>query len=425
MSQETITPAPAKKRLLSLDVLRGITIAGMILVNNPGTWSHIYAPLRHAAWNGCTPTDLVFPFFVFCMGIAMYISHKKTSHALTWPVAQKVITRGLLIVIIGWALSWLGMFLGQITQEGTTLLHAVWTYPIENIRILGVFPRLGLVSIFGGLLMLAAKPKNCPWVAAVLMIIYCIMQSVTNSFELNAANMESIVDLKLLGDNHIYHMKNAAGERIAFDPEGVLSTIPCVAHVLIGAWMGHLIMNVKDIWGKVTRLLLAGAVMMILGFLLDYAYPINKSMWSASYILVTCGLASSLLAILTWILDIRLPERNMLEPTTKTGKAIKWFANSWYKFFECFGVNPLFIFCLSAIAVYVMRSIKFTYEVSLCSCGDLTIVGDYNVWSFWYKVCMQPLFGNEGGSLACALSLVCVLWGIAYLLYRKKIYIKL
>ena len=138
MSQELLTPAPAKKRLLSLDVLRGITIAGMILVNNPGTWSHIYAPLRHAAWNGCTPTDLVFPFFVFCMGIAMYISHKKTSHALTWPVAQKVITRGLLIVIIGWALSWLGMFLGQITKEGITLLQAVWTYPIEHIRILGV-----------------------------------------------------------------------------------------------------------------------------------------------------------------------------------------------------------------------------------------------------------------------------------------------
>ena len=117
MSQETLTSAPAKKRLLSLDVLRGITIAGMIMVNNPGTWAHIYAPLRHAAWNGCTPTDLVFPFFVFCMGIAMYISHKKTNHALTLPVAQKIITRGLLIVIIGWALSWFGMFIGQITKE--------------------------------------------------------------------------------------------------------------------------------------------------------------------------------------------------------------------------------------------------------------------------------------------------------------------
>ena len=442
MSQETLTAAPVKKRLLSLDVLRGITIAGMILVNNPGTWSQIYSPLRHAAWNGCTPTDLVFPFFVFCMGIAMYISHKKTDHMLTWSVSRKIITRGLLIVLIGWALSWFGMFLGQATKAETwellrfvnayysgdfidtlqvkiktffdTLYQIGWVYPIGRIRILGVFPRLGIVSIFGGLLLLAAKPKNCPWVAAVLMIIYCIMQSVTNSFELNAANMESIVDLKLLGDNHIYHMTNAAGERIGFDPEGVLSTIPCVAHVLIGAWMGHLIMNVKDNWGKVTRLLLAGAVMMLVGFLLDYAYPINKSMWSASYILVTCGLASSLLAILTWILDIRLPERNEKEANTKCEIATKKVANNWYKFFECFGVNPLFIFCLSAIAVYVMRSIRFEFNEQM-----------YNVWSFWYKVCMQPLFGNEGGSLACALSLVLVFWGIAYLLYRKKIYIKL
>ena len=442
MSQETLTAAPVKKRLLSLDVLRGITIAGMILVNNPGTWSQIYSPLRHAAWNGCTPTDLVFPFFVFCMGIAMYISHKKTDHMLTWSVSRKIITRGLLIVLIGWALSWFGMFLGQATKAETwellrfvnayysgdfidtlqvkiktffdTLYQIGWVYPIGRIRILGVFPRLGIVSIFGGLLLLAAKPKNCPWVAAVLMIIYCIMQSLTNSFELNAANMESIVDLKLLGDNHIYHMTNAAGERIAFDPEGVLSTIPCVAHVLIGAWMGHLIMNVNDIWSKVTRLLLAGAVMMMLGFLLDYAYPINKSMWSASYVLVTCGLASSLLGILTWILDIRLPERNEKEATTKCEIATKKVANNWYKFFECFGVNPLFIFCLSAIAVYVMRSIRFVFE------GQL-----YNVWSFWYKVCMQPLFGDKGGSLACALSLVLVFWAIAYLLYRKKIYIKL
>ena len=153
---------------------------------------------------------------------------------------------------------------------------------------------------------------------------------------------------------------------------------------------------------------------MLFGFLLDYAYPINKSMWSASYILVTCGLASSLLAILTWILDIRLPERNEKEAITTCEKATKKVANNWYKFFECFGVNPLFIFCLSAIAVYVMRSIRFEYHEQM-----------YNVWSFWYKVCMQPLFGNEGGSFACALSLVLVFWGIAYLLYRKKIYIKL
>jgi predicted acyltransferase len=410
---QTLTSPIQKKRLLSLDILRGITIAGMIMVNNPGSWSHIYAPLRHAAWNGCTPTDLVFPFFVFCMGVAMYISHSKSNFEFNWATARKTIVRGLLIILIGWALIWYGMALRQFIK-GADFATAMWTYPIANIRYLGVFPRLGLVSMLGGLLLLTFKPKRILWVSATLMLIYCILQSVTNSFELTAQNMESIVDLKILGDDHIYHMRNAAGERIGFDPEGLLSTIPCVAHVLIGAWIGNLIMTERELWGKVTRALLAGAIMMVLGFCLDYAYPINKAMWSASYVLVTCGLASSILGILTWILDIRLPQLNEVKPTTACQKVRHAVAKNWYKFFETFGVNPLFIFCLSAIAVYVMRSIRFEFNEQM-----------YNVWSFWYKVCMQPLFGDQGGSLACALSLVLVFWGIAYLLYRKKIYIKL
>ena len=414
MSQETIiTPAPAKKRLLSLDVLRGITVAGMILVNNPGTWSHIYAPLRHAAWNGCTPTDLVFPFFVFCMGVAMYISHNKSNFDFNWATARKIVVRGLLIVLIGWALSWYGMALRQLVK-GADWVTAIWSYPIENLRYLGVFPRLGIVSMLGGLLLLIFKPKRILCVSGALMLLYCILQSVTNSFELNAQNMESIVDLKLLGDNHIYHMTNAAGERIGFDPEGVLSTIPCIAHVLIGAWMGKLIMNEKDLWGKVNHALLAGAMMMILGFCLDYAYPINKSMWSASYVLVTCGLASCILGILTWILDIRLPQLNEVQPTTACQKVHHAVAKNWYKFFETFGVNPLFIYCLSTWFVITIGQIRFTVQDTA-----------YSIWGFWYRGCMQPLFGDKGGSLACALSLGLLMWSIGYILYRKKIYIKL
>lgn len=413
MSQTTLTPPVKKKRLLSLDILRGITVAGMILVNNPGSWSHIYAPLRHAAWNGCTPTDLVFPFFVFCMGVAMYISHRKTDFAFNGDTARKIVVRGLLIVLIGWALSWYGMALRQFIK-GADFVTAMWNYPIDNIRYLGVFPRLGIVSMLGGLLLLAFKPKRILWVSGTLMLIYCILQSVTNSFELTAQNMESIVDLKILGDDHIYHMRNAAGERIGFDPEGLLSTIPCIAHVLIGAWMGKLIMTEKDLWGKVTRALLAGAIMMVLGFLLDYAYPINKAMWSASYVLVTCGLASCILGILTWILDIRLPQLNEVKPTTVCQKVHHTVANNWYKFFETFGVNPLFIFCLSTWFVVTAAQIKFEYMEKT-----------YALMSFWYKVCLVPVFGDKGGSLVSALSLVLLMWAIGSILYRKKIYIKL
>ena len=410
---QTLVSSTQKKRLLSLDILRGITVAGMILVNNPGSWAHIYAPLRHAAWNGCTPTDLVFPFFVFCMGVAMYISHSKSNFELNWSTARKIIVRGLLIILIGWALSWYGMALRQFLR-GADFVTAMWTYPVANIRYLGVFPRLGLVSLLGGLLLLTFKPKRILWVSAVLMLIYSILQSVTNSFELTAQNMESIVDLKLLGDDHIYHMRNAAGERIGFDPEGVLSTITCVAHVLIGTWVGKLIMTEKDLWSKVTRALLAGAIMMILGFCLDYAYPINKAMWSASYILVTCGLASCILGILTWILDIRLPQLNEVKPTTTCTKVHHAVANNWYKFFETFGVNPLFIFCLSTWFVVTAARVRFEFHEKT-----------YNLLGFWYSECLQPLFGDKGGSLVSALSLVLLMWAIGYVLYRKKIYIKL
>ncbi len=410
---QTLTSPTKKKRLLSLDILRGITVAGMILVNNPGSWAHIYAPLRHAAWNGCTPTDLVFPFFVFCMGVAMYISHSKSNFELNWSTARKIIVRGLLIILIGWALSWYGMALRQFLR-GADFVTAMWTYPVANIRYLGVFPRLGLVSLLGGILLLTFKPKRILWVSAALMLIYSILQSVTNSFELTAQNMESIVDLKLLGDDHIYHMRNAAGERIGFDPEGVLSTITCVAHVLIGAWVGKLIMTEKDLWSKVTRALLAGAIMMILGFCLDYAYPINKAMWSASYILVTCGLASCILGILTWILDIRLPQLNEVKPTTTCAKVHHAVANNWYKFFETFGVNPLFIFCLSTWFVVTAARVRFEFHEKT-----------YNLLGFWYSECLQPIFGDKGGSLVSALSLVLLMWAIGYVLYRKKIYIKL
>jgi predicted acyltransferase len=410
---QTLTSPTKKKRLLSLDILRGITVAGMILVNNPGSWAHIYAPLRHAAWNGCTPTDLVFPFFVFCMGVAMYISHSKSNFELNWSTARKIIVRGLLIILIGWALSWYGMALRQFLR-GADFVTAMWTYPVANIRYLGVFPRLGLVSLLGGLLLLTFKPKRILWVSAALMLIYSILQSVTNSFELTAQNMESIVDLKLLGDDHIYHMRNAAGERIGFDPEGVLSTITCVAHVLIGTWVGKLIMTEKDLWSKVTRALLAGAIMMILGFCLDYAYPINKAMWSASYILVTCGLASCILGILTWILDIRLPQLNEVKPTTTCAKVHHAVANNWYKFFETFGVNPLFIFCLSTWFVVTAARVRFEFHEKT-----------YNLLGFWYSECLQPIFGDKGGSLVSALSLVLLMWAIGHILYRKKIYIKL
>lgn len=386
--------ATQSKRLLALDVLRGITIAGMITVNNPGSWAHIYAPLRHAAWNGCTPTDLVFPFFMFVMGVAMFISYRKFDYRLTWRTFGKLLYRGALLVLIGWAINWFGIFCRTLSSGGLWA-DALWNNPIARLRFMGVLPRLGIVSFLGGLCLLAFKPKRAPWVAAVLLIVYCIIIGVTHSFELTADNIVARVDVAVLGDSHMYHMGG-----IAFDPEGLLSTIPCVAHVLLGVMAGSLIMPADqkkaiDNWMKINRLFIFGSIILMAGFLLDYAFPINKSLWSASYVLVTCGLASLLLGLLIWVIDI-------------CGK------RRWSVFFESFGANPLFIFVLSGILSITMANIKFGFH------GDR-----YSVWGFWYKVCMQPLFGDKLGSLVCALSLIAVLWAIGHILYRKKIYIKL
>ncbi len=397
----------ATKRLLSLDVLRGITIAGMITVNNPGTWAHIYAPLRHAAWDGCTPTDLVFPFFMFVMGVAMTLSYKKFNYELTWKTFGKLLYRSVLLILIGWALGWFGTFCRTLSGGGE-FVDAIWNNPIARLRFMGVLPRLGWVSLFGGLCLMAFKPKNAPWVAAVLLVIYCLIIGITGSFYPTADNIVGRVDLAVLGDAHMYHIRtpkvcDMCGQplesvRIAFDPEGILSTIPCIAHCLIGCWAGTLLTRKEeeqDIQPAIKRIALFGAAILMGGFLLDYAFPINKSLWSASYVLVTCGLASLLLALLTEIIDVRGKRR-------------------WAVFFESFGVNPLFIFVLAGFLAITLANIKFTFNDDL-----------YSVWSFYYKECMKPLFGETGGSLASALTFVGILWGIAHPLYKKHIYIKL
>ena len=376
-------------RLRSLDVLRGITIAGMILVNNPGTWAHIYAPLRHATWNGCTPTDLVFPFFMFVMGVAMYISQRKRGFAMTGKTIGHLIYRSLLIVLIGWAMGWFGICCRTLSSGGEWI-DALWNNPIAKLRYMGVLPRLGWVSLFAGFLLMLSKAKYLPQIALGLLFAYCMIIGISGSFDLTEQNIISRVDRAILGEQHMYHLGG-----IAFDPEGILSTIPCIAHCLLGCYAGKLIFTTNDLRLVVIRLFIMGTIILLAGFLLDYAFPINKSLWSASYVLLTCGLASLLLALLIWIIDV-------------------CHKGEWLMPFESFGVNPLFIFVLSGLLAIIMANIRFTVG------GEM-----YSVWGFFYKRMMLPQFGENGGSLVCALIYDALMWCIAYPLYRKKIYIKI
>lgn len=270
------TKADAKPRksgrILAIDVMRGITVAGMILVNNsggPGT----YTPLEHSSWNGLTPTDLVFPFFMFIMGISTFISLRKFDFRLSAPLAWKILKRTVLIFAIGMGLAWLSLFAKGLIVEGKTLWEA--TMHFGDIRILGVLPRLAICYGIGSLLAVTLRHRWLPIVIVVTLVLYGIMLLVANGYAPDETNILSIADRAVLTDAHMYYTK-VDGVRIPIDPEGVLSTIPSIMHVMIGFWCGRLIMEIRDNRDRALRLLLVGFVLTLCGWLLSYGLPINK-----------------------------------------------------------------------------------------------------------------------------------------------------
>jgi len=390
----------SSSRLLSLDVLRGITIAGMILVNNPGSWGSIYAPLRHAQWNGLTPTDLVFPFFMFIMGVSMFLSYKKFDFKFTAQTFLKLLRRSVLLFLIGVALNWFGYFGGTLRElwtEDLTFLAKIGQAAnnFESLRILGVLQRLALVSFFGSLAVLIFKPKRALWISAILLVFYWILIVVSDSFEQNSSSLVAIIDRAVLGIRHMYTDHLPDGSAVVFDPEGVLSTLPCIAHVLIGVWAGKLISEVKENGVRIQKLFIFGTIILFFGFLFQYGFPINKKIWSSSFVLTTCGLASLLLALLIWLIDIKAKK-------------------NWSVFFESFGVNPMFIYVVAAVLSVLLGNIGFTVY------GEWVSIHAY-VYSQW----LSPVFGELMGSLLFALLFVTLNWFIGNILYKKKIFIKL
>jgi len=394
------TKKSISKRLLSLDVMRGITIAGMILVNNPGNWGSVYAPLKHASWDGLTPTDLVFPFFMFIMGVSMFLSYKKFDFKFSKQTFFKLLHRSVLLFLIGLLLNWMSLFargLSGLRTEELPILEIIWmaATDFENLRIIGVLQRLALVSFFGSLILLTIKHKRIPIFIGLILILYWILLAATDSYELNEQNVVAIIDRSILSANHLYTEHLADGSAIHFDPEGLLSTLPGIAHVLIGCMVGKLIAEAKDNYQRIENLFVLGSVLLFLGFLLHYGFPINKALWSSSYVLVTCGLASLLFGLLIWFIDIKGHKR-------------------WSVFFESFGANPMFIYLVASILGVMMVNIGFA------NVGEwITLKG------FVYIKWLSPLFGDYFGSLVYAIIFVFVNWIIGHLLYKKKIYIKL
>ena len=353
-------------RLLSLDILRGITVAGMILVNNG--WGESFEMLEHAKWNGMTPCDLVFPFFLFIMGISCYLSLVKSEFKPTPQVIRRIVKRTVLLFAIGLFINWFDNAI-----EGDFLCFG-------HLRIWAVMQRIALCYGIVSLFALFCNHKYTIPVVIGLLVVYTAILVFGNGYAEDAsANILAQVDLHLFGYDHLYH-------KSPVDPEGLLGTISSVAHVLLGFYCGRLIRQKETISDKVIALFVVGTVLVIGGYLLSYGLPLNKRIWSPSYVMVTCGLASLLQAFLMYVIDIR----------QKTG---------WTTFFRVFGVNALALYVSSELLAIILGNIGFS---SMVFDGLHAIIPPAK-WA----------------SLAYALYFVGLNFVLGYILYRKQIYIKL
>ncbi len=370
-------------RLLSLDILRGITIAAMIIVNNPGSWSSMYYPLDHAEWNGVTPTDFIFPFFMFVMGVSMCFSLKKYDYKLSSQAFLKVLKRGLGIYIVGILI----ILFAQICRGN---IH------FEGMRLTGVLARLAVCYFLAALVALSVKPKYLNPIIIFILVAYAILLLVGHGFDQTGENILSKVDAAILGD-HMY--RYSPDNDFNFDPEGFLSSFPGIAHVLIGFQIGKVLMKPLTVQEKMEKLFLFGVAVMIFAYLFQYGCPLNKRVWSPTFVLMTCGAGSAMLALLTWLLDV---------------KGIK----KWSGFFHVIGMNPLFCFVLSDIYSIGFSAWKLPIERA--------DGGMYSIHGAICRLLLNPVFG-EGklSSLMFSIVILLLTWLVAYILYRKKIYVKL
>ena len=353
-------------RLLSVDVLRGLTVAGMILVNNG--YGESFEMLGHSEWNGMTPCDLVFPFFLFIVGVSMYLSLSKTQFQPTRPVVWKVVKRAALLFLIGLAIHWFDMVL--------------WGNPWDfaHLRIWAVLQRIALCYLFASFIALYCNHRYLLPIIAGLLAVYAAILLLGNGYAEDASvNVLAQVDLKLFGYDHLYH-------KGAVDPEGLVGTISGVAHVLLGFYCGKLIKTRKSIEEKTIAVFVVGAVCVICGYLLSYGLPLNKRIWSPSYVLMTCGLAALLLALFTYIIDIR-------------GR------RGWTHCFQVFGMN--------ALALYV--------------CSELLAIlfGFFGIGGAIYDALHAVIPWPKWASLAYALTFVGINYLVGYILWKCKIFIKL
>lgn len=363
------------QRLVALDVFRGMTIMLMIVVNTPGTWNHVFAPLRHSAWHGCTPTDLVFPFFMFIVGVAMWFSFRKYDHSLNSAALFKILKRTALIFLIG------------------LFLSAYPRFDFAHLRIMGVLQRIALAYGLAAISILLLKPTGRWILAFVILIGYWVLMWAlggSDPYSLES-NFAAKVDLAILGADHVYK-----GFGIPFDPEGLFSTLPAMVSVIFGYMVGGMI-GTSDSKKDVTyKLLLWGAFSIVISLVWNIFFPINKPLWTSPYVLYTVGLGMISLSILIWIIDIK-----------------GW--SKWAHPFLVYGMNPLILFVLSGLWVKTLFLIQIPVD------GE-TLSG----YAWLYQKVFVPIGGpGKFGSFLFAAFHGVLFWLIGYIMYKKKIFVKI
>ncbi len=368
-----------KKRLLSLDVFRGMTIAGMILVNNPGTWSHIYSPLKHAEWHGITPTDFIFPFFLFIVGVAISLAlGKRIEDKTKRDVYLKILKRSLVIFALG------------------LFLAAFPFFEFSTLRIPGVLQRIAVCYLIASLIFLNTDWKQQLVIGIALLFVYWALMTLISvpgcavtSINDKACNLAAYLDRLILTEPHIWKQSKV------FDPEGILSTIPAIVTTLSGVLTGTWLKKDKSDNEKVGGIFFFGVTLCALGWFWSLFFPFNKSLWTSSYVVYTSGLALCFLGFCYWLIDIKGYKK-------------------WAKPFVIFGVNALALFVGAGLMAKLMYLIKFTGADG----KEISLQG----WIF--QNILLPVASPINASLLYAVGFILVWLILMWLLYRKKIFIK-
>jgi predicted acyltransferase len=396
----------------------------MILVNNPGSWSYIYSPLEHAPWHGLTPTDLVFPFFLFAVGNAMAFVMPRLQAGGDGYFWKKLIKRTLLIFAVGLFLQWWPFVRWQDDQ----LVANSWTWSVTDkttgmtslagIRILGVLQRIAICYFFASVIIYYLKQRGAFLLGLIMLLLYWLL-----CYALNPADPYSMtgwfgtrVDLAVLHNQHMYHGESLNGKPYAFDPEGIMSTLPAIVQVIFGFLVGDYIVKrgkhieemnnpaVKglEIYQTLTVLFVSAMAFLFAGYIWGLNFPINKKIWTSSYVLATTGMATAILSTLIYAIEI---------------KGMRgWFT----KFFDVFGKNPLFVFALSAFLPRGLRLIRIPNGFN--TKGEQLYTSP---WNWIYEMVYRFIPGApEIGSLVFALTIILFMWLICYWLDKKKIYIR-